>query len=787
MTQWQFNPYALLLAVSALVAGVVAVYAWRRRPAPGSIPLVLLGLGAAVWSLGYAAATGFEDLQVRVFLAKVQYPGIASVPLSVFLLVFQYLGREKWMRWRSIVLLAVVPALAVLLAWTNERHRLIWADFEVMPYGSAYILNLKYGAFFWFYTAYAYALVAIAVALLVYAVARSSHLQRLQSLTILVGTFLPLLGNFLYLAGLNPFPYLDLTPFGYSLSGLVIMWGLFRYRLLDVVPVAHDTVVKSMLDGMLVLDARDRVVGLNPAMRDMLDISYAQAVGRSALTLLDACPDLARCLQDEAVVSSVVTLARDGARYHYDLRISPLINRRGRLTGRLVVLRDITARLWAEEALQLYADRLEVMREIDQSILAARSVETIAVAAAGRVRYVVPCQRVVITELAEDGQIKKLAAESTGEIALGAGGDVYRELFVDQSLRQGWVKGCEDLEALSQRSPMQQTLYEEGVRSYVVIPLFVQDELIGALHLEATFPRAFAAEHVDVGIEIAVLLAVGIRQARLYKRAQKEIAERERAQAALHQRTIELEAQNAELDAFAHTVAHDLKNPLSSIMGYADLLTDLTEDGISVAQGHSELITQQIIEGAEIMDKIIEGLMLLAGVRKQEVVFEPLDMANIISKVQRSLAGLIEEHHVEIVLPEGWPTAFGYEPWVEVVWNNYVSNAIKYGGRPPRVEVGADVPPLSSPPHAGGKERGMVRFWVRDNGRGLSPEELSRLFAPFERLGQERVQGYGLGLSIVRRIIDKLGGEVGVESEIGQGSEFWFSLRGARRSGKVDA
>jgi two-component system sensor histidine kinase/response regulator len=72
----------------------------------------------------------------------------------------------------------------------------------------------------------------------------------------------------------------------------------------------------------------------------------------------------------------------------------------------------------------------------------------------------------------------------------------------------------------------------------------------------------------------------------------------------------------------------------------------------------------------------------------------------------------------------------------------------------------------------------MVRFWVRDNGQGLSREERSLLFAPFERLGQERVQGYGLGLSIVRRIIDKLGGEVGVKSEIGQGSEFWFSLRG---------
>jgi PAS domain S-box-containing protein len=775
MTHWQFNPYALLLAGSAFVSGLVAVYAWHRRSAPGAIPLTMLGLGAAWWSLGHAAATGFEDLQIRIFLAKAQYLGIATVPLSVFTLVLQYVGLEKWITRRNMALLSIVPALTILLAWTNEGHKFIWTDFEVMPYGAAYILNLKYGGFFWFYTTYAYVQVLAAIALMVRAVIRSSHLLRLQSLTILFGTLLPLIGNFLYLANWNPFPHLDLTPFGYSLSGLVLVWGLFRYRLFDIVPVAHDTIVKSMVDGMLVLDVLDRAVDINPAMQDILNVSYGQSLGQSVSALLGSWPDLLRCLQDGADTSSAVTLERDGEPCYYDLRISPLVDRRGRLTGRLVVLRDITARLQAEKALQVYADRLEVMREIDQSILAARSVETIAVAAAGRVRYVVPCQRVIITEIVDGEQIKKLAAESGGEIALGAEVDVYRELFGDQSLRQGWVKGCEDLGTLSRRSPMQQVLYEEGVRSYVVVPLFIQQELIGTLHLESAHPRAFAAEHVDVATEIAVLLAVGIRQARLYERAQREIAEREQAQAALHQRTVELEAQNAELDAFAHTVAHDLKNPLSSVMGYADLLVDLTEDNSTVAREHSALIAQQIIEGAEIMDKIIEGLMLLAGVRKQNVAFETLDMARILSKVQRSLTGLIEEYQVGIILPDTWPAALGYELWVEVVWSNYISNAIKYGGRPPRVEVGAMA-----------CNGGTVRFWVRDNGRGLSYEERSRLFAPFERLGQERVHGYGLGLSIVRRIIEKLGGEVGVESEIGQGSEFWFSLRGARQGGNVD-
>jgi signal transduction histidine kinase len=118
---------------------------------------------------------------------------------------------------------------------------------------------------------------------------------------------------------------------------------------------------------------------------------------------------------------------------------------------------------------------------------------------------------------------------------------------------------------------------------------------------------------------------------------------------------------------------------------------------------------------------------------------------------------------------------------VEEVWVNYLSNAIKYGGQPPRVELGSS---LQDPPLAGGgptaqsapSETGWVRFWVRDNGLGLTPDEQGRLFTLFTRLEQTRVKGHGLGLSIVRRIVDKLGGEVGVESEIGEGSTFWFTL-----------
>jgi signal transduction histidine kinase len=142
-------------------------------------------------------------------------------------------------------------------------------------------------------------------------------------------------------------------------------------------------------------------------------------------------------------------------------------------------------------------------------------------------------------------------------------------------------------------------------------------------------------------------------------------------------------------------------------------------------------------------------------------------MGKIVVDAQQRISYMIEEYKAEIVFPNMWPSALGYAPWIEQVWVNYLSNGCKYGGQPPRLELGGDVQP-----------DGTVRFWVRDNGNGIAPEEQARLFAPFTRLEQVRARGHGLGLSIVRRIIEKLGGRVGVESDgmAGHGSTFYFIL-----------
>jgi PAS domain S-box-containing protein len=218
-----------------------------------------------------------------------------------------------------------------------------------------------------------------------------------------------------------------------------------------------------------------------------------------------------------------------------------------------------------------------------------------------------------------------------------------------------------------------------------------------------------------------------------------------------------------DLDAFAHTVAHDLRNSLSSIFSASEIMEEL------ILQNDKNLLSELsnlINLSANKSIQITHELLLLATTDKTQIERTELDMAGIFNEAKLQLADLIKKSKAQITGPAEWPQAIGYAPWIEEVWTNYLSNAIKYGGTPPEIEVGGDVLLNEN-----------VVFWIKDNGKGLTEEEQKMLFKNFIRLDPQRADGYGLGLSIVKRITEKLGGSAGVESKgNGEGSKFYFTL-----------
>ncbi|MGQ7869653.1 histidine kinase N-terminal 7TM domain-containing protein [Sunxiuqinia sp. sy24] len=221
----------------------------------------------------------------------------------------------------------------------------------------------------------------------------------------------------------------------------------------------------------------------------------------------------------------------------------------------------------------------------------------------------------------------------------------------------------------------------------------------------------------------------------------------------------------ADLDAFDHTVAHDLNNVIGAIVTSTDLLHYEVEH-----QNYANL--KEVIELIQLSANksfhVIKELLTLASVRQQDVKSEQIDMLSIFEESERRLADMIKTSGAQIIKPNDWPSAYGYGPWIEEVWVNFLSNAIKYGGKPPVIELG------STQFYSEKK----IRYWIKDNGNGLPPNKQKKLFKKYERFNQAHIEGTGLGLSIVKRIIEKLGGEVGVVSNAipGEGCVFYFTL-----------
>ena len=232
------------------------------------------------------------------------------------------------------------------------------------------------------------------------------------------------------------------------------------------------------------------------------------------------------------------------------------------------------------------------------------------------------------------------------------------------------------------------------------------------------------------------------------------------AERELKERSKKLEEMNRELDAFAHSVAHDLKNPLNAVMGFSELLVN--EDFIFDDEEKMEYL-KRINMQSDKMLQIIDTLLLLSGVRKEKVKMEHCKMKDVVSRSVSSLDEIIKSKKARISIPEIMPEVSSYAPWLEVVWVNLISNAIKYGGDPAEIRIGY-------------KDYGTyLHFWVDDNGFGIPADKKDTLFREYVRIKYDR-NGHGLGLSIVKRIIERLNGDVFVDSKPGEGSRFGFKL-----------
>jgi PAS domain S-box-containing protein len=536
--QWQSSPYALALILTAVAAGIVVLLAWRRRPAPGAWPTVFLMLAVAEWSLAYALELGSANLGAQVFWAKVQYLGIVSVPVMWLVLAVEYTGLGRWLTRRNLILLAIVPIATLLLAWTNDLHGLIWTQVSQATVDSYLVLDLAYGAVFWVHLAFAYLMLLAGTIRFLQVLVRSPQLYRGQAGAVLVGVLTPWLGNALYVSGLSPFPSLDLTPLAFTVSGLALAWAIFHFRLLDFVPVARESVIRGLGDSVIVLDAQNRIVDLNPTAERLIGRSTVEVLGQPVDRALPGGLGAAEQYQAATEMHSEIVLGEAESQRIYDFRISPLRDRRGRLIGRVLVLHDVSEHKWTEEALRRRAVQLRTAAEVARDSTALRSLEDLLNRTVTMIRERFGFYHAGIFLVEGAGQdayaVLKAATGEAGRRMLERGHrlKVGGEGIVGYVTDVGEPRVALDVgkdAAFFDNPDLPET------RSEVALPLRARGEIIGALDVQSVEPDAFSQEDVEVLQILADQVAVAISNMRLFQQAQESLEAERRAYGELSQ------------------------------------------------------------------------------------------------------------------------------------------------------------------------------------------------------------------------------------------------------------
>lgn len=344
---WTILPYLLPIFLAAAIGGGVAYYAWKKRPTPGAGPMAAMALAIAVWSFFYALELGSSSLAAKVFWCKIQYLGIVSAPVAWFFLALDYTGQEHWTTRRNLAFLSLIPLSTIVILWVEPT--LVWPENDVAVGGPVTFFAPTHGLWFWVQIGYSYLLLLFGSVMMAVGAIRSPNLYRWQAGAFLTSILLPWAANLCYISGLTP---LDLTPFGFALSTLLVAGGIFRVQLFDVMPVARTAIVESMKDPVLVLDGQNRVVDANPASQSLTSRAPSDLVGQPVEELVGPISALVSRSEESAHAYEELEVGAGGEQRFYLVRLSTVRDRRDRIRGRLLLFHDITDRRRAEEALR---------------------------------------------------------------------------------------------------------------------------------------------------------------------------------------------------------------------------------------------------------------------------------------------------------------------------------------------------------------------------------------------------------------------------------------------------
>ena len=516
-------------------------------------------------------------------------------------------------------------------------------------------------------------------------------------------------------------------------------------RLAAIVESSDDAIISKDLNGV--------IQSWNRGAQEIFGYTAEEVIGKSVTILLpsdrhDEEPAILQRIRNGERIDHYETVRRrkDGSLINIALTVSPIHDANGRVVGASKIARDVTERKRAQEQQEAIHGLIAVVNRAE----ALPEIYRAAVEAICRCQGVSRAA-VLLSEAGGTMQFQAWKGLSDEYRAAVAGHSPWRATETDANPM--WIEdtGCAVIE-----ESLRSVIEREGIRALVFVPIHYERRLLGKLMVYYDTPQTFKAPEFRPVETIASQVAFAIERHR----------SGQALEALVNDRTASLREAIAQMEEFSYSVSHDLRAPIRAMQGYAKAVLEDYGDRLE-PQGREYL--ERVVRSGTRMDRLVQDILTYSRLSRREIQLQAVSLDKLVHDILQQYP---EIHVSEAVIRVEGPLSVvnGHEPSLSQAISNLLTNAIKFvhPGKAPQVRIWNE------------RHNGHVRLWIEDNGIGIRPESQHRLFGMFERLHPDKsYEGTGIGLAIVRRAVERMGGKVGVESDGTNGSRFWIQLAAA--------
>ena len=628
---WILDFIVLMLMLSGVSMAILGFYGRRFvGRVPAATPYVLIMFAASAWAILYTLELLSTSLPLKVFYHNLRFLFLPYFAVLELWLVTAYVKKTDWLRLDWALAILVIPVLSSVLALASPLHSLFRYNFFLNSTGPMPVLQYTEGVFFIFYSMFSFILLAAAILILINESRKSRTVWEVQTLLLLVALAFPTVINYLWTAGITPVPGVNMAPALLWIPAILYTVALFRYRFLDIIPVARSRIIETLNAPVIVLDTEGRIIDLNPAASPLLTTSLEPALGKKISDLASLHPDLLILCVSETETRTELTWNTGGSSQHFQGSVEILRTPGGQPEGRLILLQDITDLKHTEQSL----------RESEEKFSKAFSSSPYAI---------------TITRM-DDG------------------------LVLDVNDGFARITGYSPPEVVGKKSPDLQLWADTGDRDAVV-----RDLREGTRVYSREYRFRTKGGRTITGLFSADIIVVQGREyilSSINDVTDTKIAEEQRENLIR-----ELKLRNVELDRFTDTVSHDLRNPLFTIKGFLDMLKEDMEAG-DFTRANADI--SKISIAADKMEELLTTLLALSRSGKSIDSPLPVSFSDVAREAAELLDATIRSHNVDLVIHGNLPTVMGDRQRLLQVMLNLIDNAVKFMGdqEEPRVEVG---------------------------------------------------------------------------------------------------